>query len=80
MLQNAYLLENIGADTAEIEQNFAEILPICPHRGQAPSETAAACPSRRRPRSAPAAASARNEDEAGARPRGSRERGRGAWG
>ena len=28
MLKNAYLLEKIGADTAEIEQHFAEILPI----------------------------------------------------
>ena len=27
MLQNAYLLAKIGADTAENEQNFAEILP-----------------------------------------------------
>ena len=27
MLQNAYLLEKIGADTAENEQHFAEILP-----------------------------------------------------
>ena len=28
MLQNAYLLAKIGADTAENQQNFAEILPI----------------------------------------------------
>ena len=28
MLQNAYFLEKIGADTAENEQQFAEILPI----------------------------------------------------
>ena len=28
MLQNAYLLSKIGADTAENEQHFAEILPI----------------------------------------------------
>ena len=27
MLQNAYLLAKIGADTAEHERNFAEILP-----------------------------------------------------
>ena len=27
MLQNAYFLANIGADTAENEQQFAEILP-----------------------------------------------------
>ena len=27
MLQNAYFLEKIGADTAENEQQFAEILP-----------------------------------------------------
>ena len=29
MLQNAYLLAKIRADTAENEQHFAEILPIC---------------------------------------------------
>ena len=30
MLQNAYFLAKIGADTAENEQHFAEILPkIC---------------------------------------------------
>ena len=29
MLQNAYLLAKIGADTAENEQHFAEILQIC---------------------------------------------------
>ena len=28
MLQNAYFLAKIGADTAENEQRFAEILPI----------------------------------------------------
>ena len=28
MLQNAYLVAKIGADTAENEQQFAEILPI----------------------------------------------------
>ena len=28
MLQNAYLLAKFGADTAENEQHFAEILPI----------------------------------------------------
>ena len=28
MLQNAYFLAKIGADTAENEQHFAEILPI----------------------------------------------------
>ena len=40
MLQNAYFLAKIGADTAENEQYFAEILPIgrrvadrCPRRG-----------------------------------------------
>ena len=27
MLQNAYFIAKIGADTAEIEQHFAEILP-----------------------------------------------------
>ena len=28
MLQNAYFLPKVGADTAENEQHFAEILPI----------------------------------------------------
>ena len=28
MLQNAYFLAKIGADTAENEQHFAEILPV----------------------------------------------------
>ena len=28
MLQNAYLVAKIGADTAENEQHFAEIMPI----------------------------------------------------
>ena len=28
MLQNAYFLAKFGADTAENEQHFAEILPI----------------------------------------------------
>ena len=28
MLQNAYFLSKLGADTAENEQHFAEILPI----------------------------------------------------
>ena len=28
MLKNAYLLAKVGADTAENEQHFAEILPI----------------------------------------------------
>ena len=30
MLQNAYFLAKIGADTAENEQHFAEILPGVP--------------------------------------------------
>ena len=31
MLQIAYLLAKIGADTAENERDFAEILPKCAH-------------------------------------------------
>ena len=31
MLQNAYFLAKIGADTAENEQHFAEILFAAPH-------------------------------------------------
>ena len=33
MLQNAYFLAKIGADTAENEQHFAEILPKIAPRG-----------------------------------------------
>ena len=36
MLQNAYLLAKIGADTAENERNFAEHLPII---GNYPTDT-----------------------------------------
>ena len=43
MLQNAYLVAKIGADTAENEQHFAEILPI----GR---RVADRCPWGRRPR------------------------------
>ena len=39
MLQNAYLLAKIGADTAENEHHFAEILPIG-HRVAVPPWTA----------------------------------------
>ena len=46
MLQNAYLLAKIGADTAENEQHFAEILPKI---GNYPTG------SRWRPRAAPGA-------------------------
>ena len=35
MLQNAYFLAKIGADTAENEQHFAEILPIGRRRPRA---------------------------------------------
>ena len=33
MLQSAYLLAQIGTDTAENERQFAEILPIDPRAG-----------------------------------------------
>ena len=58
MLQNAYFLAKIGADTAENEQHFAEILPIgrrvadpcrAAYRGRAASR-----PRRRRARCLPA--------------------------
>ena len=45
MLQNAYFLAKIGADTAENEQHFAEILPIGRHvadRHAQPAPAAAA--------------------------------------
>ena len=44
MLENAYLLAKIGADTAESERNFAEILPKIgnyPARAEPRSATAA---------------------------------------
>ena len=60
MLQNAYFLAKIGADTAENEQHFAEILPkIGSYRtGRSrPADVLGArrhhLPPRRRPRSAP---------------------------
>ena len=68
MLQNAYFLAKIGADTAENEQHFAEILPKIgnyptgppgPVRGPSCREkcgsrsSRAASSRRRRPRSAP---------------------------
>ena len=43
MLQNAYLLAKIGADTAENERNFAEFLPKI---GNSPKGS---CPARRPP-------------------------------
>ena len=41
MLQNAYFLAKIGADTAEIELNFAEMLPVSAGMGGRGSRTAA---------------------------------------
>ena len=43
MLKNAYFLAKIGADTAENEQHFAEILPI----GRRVAEEAEEAPTRR---------------------------------
>ena len=40
MLQNAYLLAKIGADTVENEQHFAEILPKFGNYPTLPSELA----------------------------------------
>ena len=55
MLKNAYFLAKIGADTAENEQHFAEILPIgrrvadrCPAFSAARRDGGAAFPRRRR--------------------------------
>ena len=42
MLQNAYFLAKIGADTAESEQQFAEILPTEARGGRGPPTAAAA--------------------------------------
>ena len=47
MLQNAYFLAKIGADTAENEQHFAEILPtdaLCRRRQRSRGEPWAAGP------------------------------------
>ena len=38
MPQNAYFLAKIGADTAENEQHFAEILPSARRRAAAPGD------------------------------------------
>ena len=46
MLQNAYFLAKIGADTAENEQHFAEILPKI---GNYPTGPSGSPPSRGRP-------------------------------
>ena len=51
MLQNAYLLAKIGADTAENERNFAE---ICQKLATGPAKEGP--PPARRPRHAPRAA------------------------
>ena len=53
MLQNAYLRAKIGADTAENDQHFAEILPI----GRRASDRTALVPQGHRP-AVPAAPSA----------------------
>ena len=47
MLQNVYFLAKIGADTAENEQHFAEILPKTGNypAGPVPQAGAAACAS-----------------------------------
>ena len=42
MLKNAYFLAKIGADTAENEQQFAEILPIGRLDGRVPDAAALA--------------------------------------
>ena len=39
MLQNAYFLAKIGADTAENEQHFAEILPTGINHASRPART-----------------------------------------
>ena len=46
MLQKAYLLAKIGADTAENEQHFAEILPIGRRVADRPGGGRHATPSR----------------------------------
>ena len=61
MLQNAYFLAKIGADTAENEQHFAEILPKTGNYRTGPpgSASGAACgPSPAGSRAAPSAAAA----------------------
>jgi len=60
MLQNAYFLAKIGADTAENEQHFAEILP---RTGTAPAPS-------RRGAAAPAHAAAAGSARWAASPRG----------
>ena len=43
MLQNAYFLAKIGADTAENEQHFTEILPKTGNYPAGPAGAGAAC-------------------------------------
>ena len=50
MLQNAYFLAKIGADTAENEQHFAEILPTDGAAGAAERAVGRDPGARRRPR------------------------------
>ena len=73
MLKNAYFLAKIGADTAENERNFAEIVPIRYHARARRWER----PGRRRPeRHADAAARGSPEGERRQLPNPPRGRGR----
>ena len=49
MLQNAYLLAKIGADTAENERNVADILPKIGTAGSAPTTPPARAGAREAP-------------------------------
>ena len=64
MLQNAYFLAKIGADTPENEQHFAEILPIGRRVGD-PDGRAADARRRRRSGSASAGSSGTSACSAG---------------
>ena len=82
MLQNAYLLAKIGADTAENEQHFAEILPKIGNypTGPAAARTGTAAAAGPRPRLGPLRDLPAHDADPGPRGRSARGAGGGAPG
>ena len=66
MLQNAYFLAKIGADTAENERNSAEILPKIGNYPTDPLPYAASSPGPQAPPASPTAGAAAAEEPAAA--------------
>ena len=67
MLQNAYFLAKIGADTAENEQHFAEILPTDANRSSSVDPATNQRLSRRCPPLSPLPLPGGDREEGGAR-------------